>query len=395
MKKILFMVSSMNIGGVEKSLLSLLSIIPKEKYDITLLLLEKKGGFLEHIPEWIKVEEATWFKSVKPIITQSPQQTIRNYYNDREYTKIPAFICSYFISKKLKDRYIYYKQIFRGIPQKMDVYDVAIAYQGPTETIDYYVANKISAKKKISWIHFDVSKHQINQKMYNKLQKSFDKVFVVSEEAKKHLIEKVPKSKKKVEVFQNIISTELISELSKEDIEFDDDFYGTKIVTVGRLSKEKGQDIAIKVLSMLRENGCNARWYCLGDGIDKKEYEILIEKYDLKNDFILLGSKHNPYPYISNSDIYVQTSRHEGFCLTLAEARCLNKPIVTTNFIGAYEQLTDGYDGLIVNFDEEELYEKIKYLIENKNERERLATNLVKNYVDTTSEGMKLINYIG
>ena len=41
------MVSSMNIGGVEKSLLSLLSVIPNDKYNITVLTLEKKGGFLE------------------------------------------------------------------------------------------------------------------------------------------------------------------------------------------------------------------------------------------------------------------------------------------------------------------------------------------------------------
>ena len=54
MKKLLFMVSSMNIGGVEKSLLSLLSTISREKYEITVLLLEKKGGFLNHIPSWIK-----------------------------------------------------------------------------------------------------------------------------------------------------------------------------------------------------------------------------------------------------------------------------------------------------------------------------------------------------
>ena len=88
MKKILFMVSSMNIGGVEKSLLSLLSEIPKNTYDITLLLLEKKGAFLEQIPDWVKVEEASWFKEIKPIIMQSPQQTIKNYIINRKYFKI-------------------------------------------------------------------------------------------------------------------------------------------------------------------------------------------------------------------------------------------------------------------------------------------------------------------
>ncbi|HBI7101188.1 TPA: glycosyltransferase, partial [Clostridium perfringens] len=79
MKKLLFMVSSMNIGGVEKSLLSLLSTISREKYEITVLLLEKKGGFLNHIPSWIKVEEVSWFKEIKSIIMEAPQLTFKNY----------------------------------------------------------------------------------------------------------------------------------------------------------------------------------------------------------------------------------------------------------------------------------------------------------------------------
>ena len=180
MKKILFMVSSMNIGGVEKSLLSLLSVIPKEKYDITILVLEKKGGFLQYIPDWVKVEEATWFKEVKPIIMQPPQQTIKDYYINKRYTKIPSFLWSYFISKQFNNRYLYYKQVFKIVPINTDTYDVAIAFQGPTDTIDYYIANKVKATKKISWVHFDVSKHFINEKLYNRLYKSFDKVFVVS-----------------------------------------------------------------------------------------------------------------------------------------------------------------------------------------------------------------------
>lgn len=68
MKRVLFMVSSMNIGGVEKSLLSLLSVIPKEKYDVTVLMLEKRGGFLKQLPSWVKIEEVTWFENLKPKI---------------------------------------------------------------------------------------------------------------------------------------------------------------------------------------------------------------------------------------------------------------------------------------------------------------------------------------
>ncbi|PEL07053.1 glycosyl transferase [Bacillus sp. AFS017336] len=389
------MLSSMNIGGVEKSFLSLLSVIPKDKYDITLLLLEKKGGFINIIPDWIKVEEATWYTKIKDIILQSPHETLRSYFVNKQYFKMVSFLSRYLISKKLSNRNIYYDHIFKEVPKDFNIYDVAISYQGPTDIIDYYIANKVAAKKKVSWVHFDVSKHLINTKLYKKLHRKFDKIFVVSEEAKKRLIEKFPQDVHKAEVFRNILSPNVINDMSLAEVEFDNSFIGMKILTVGRLSKEKGQDIAIKVLSKLIESGYNVRWYCIGEGEDRIEYESLIHKLGLESHFILLGSKHNPYPYIAKTDLYVQTSRHEGFCLTLAEARCLHKPIITTNFTGAYEQITDNYDGFIVRFDQDELFEKITYLINNPEKSELFVKNLLSENVDTTFEVNKLYQYIG
>lgn len=394
MKRILFMVSSMNIGGVEKSLLSLLSVIPKEQYDITLLLLEKKGGFLDLIPDWVKVEEAIWYKKIKPMIMQPPQQTIKDYYQNKEYKKIPSFIYSYLLSKQLDNRYFYYKQVFKNVPNNLNTYDVAISYQGPTDVIDYYIANKVSAKKKLSWVHFDVSMHSINKRLYEKLYNKFQKIFVVSKEAKKQLIAKIPVVSSKAEVFLNIISEKLITEMSKSSKEFNIEYKGLKIVTVGRLSKEKGQDLAIKVLSKLLKDGYDVRWYCVGDGFDRKEYEKLIDQYNLRKEFILLGSTSNPYPIIDKADIYVQTSRHEGYCLTLAEAKCLHKAIVTTNFIGAYEQVKDGYNGFIVKCNEDDIYKRIKFLIDKPEQRNMLIQNLLKTSFDTTTEVSKLVQYI-
>ncbi|MFE4764108.1 glycosyltransferase [Bacillus mycoides] len=377
MKRVLFMISSMNIGGVEKSLLSLLSVMPKEKYDVTVLMLEKKGGFLKQLPSWIKIEEAVWFKDIKPKIMQSPKKTIKEYYENKRYIKALNFLFSYVASEKLKDRYVFYKEIFKDIPHSKNKYDIAIAYQGPTDIIDYYVVNRVTSKKKISWVHFDVFKHQINTKLYTKLYGELDNICVVSKEAQKHLIEKFPIVKSKTNVFLNIVLPDLINEMAKEKVEFDNGYKGMKIVTVGRLSKEKGQDLAIKVLSMLRKDGYEVRWYCIGEGENREYYETLIRKYNLKKDFVLLGSIQNPYPYVYQSDIYVQTSRHEGYCLTLAEAKCLKKPIVTTNFTGAYEQIKDGHNGFVVEWNEEDLYNKIKYLLDQKIIRKKITTNLL------------------
>ena len=394
MKKMLIMMSSMKIGGVEKSLLSLLSTIPNDKYDITLLLLEKKGGFLEFVPNWVKIEEVNWFKKIKPIIMEPPKNTVLNFITNKEYVKIPRFIYFYYKSKKLEDRHLYYKHILENIPEDSTKYDVAISYQGPTDIIDYYIAEKTTAKKKISWIHFDISKHEINQKLHTRLFYSFDKIFIVSKEAKKKLVEKIPSVEKKCEVFLNIISPDLIAGMAKQSIEFDRSFSGLKIVTIGRLSKEKGQDIAIKVLARLRNNGYNVRWYCIGEGRARKEYEELIRKYKLIDHFFLIGETQNPYPYLEQADIYVQTSRHEGYCLTLAEAKCLCKPIVTTDFTGAHEQIIDEHNGIISSFDEEEFYLKLLNLIENPMKIEKLSKNLLNSGVNTTSEVNKLFSFV-
>lgn len=392
MKRVLFMISSMNIGGVEKSLLSLLSVIPKEKYDVTVLMLEKKGGFLKQLPSWVKIEEVDWFENIKPKIMQPPKKTIKEYFENRRYIKALTFVLSYVVSKKLKDRYVFYKEIFKGIPHNKNKYDIAIAYQGPTDIIDYYIVNRVTSEKKISWVHFDVFQHQINTKLYGKLYDQLDNIFVVSKEAQKHLIEKFPIVKSKTSVFFNIVLPDLINEMAKEKVEFDNGYKGMKIVTVGRLSNEKGQDLAIKVLSMLRKEGYEVRWYCIGEGENRAYYETLICKYNLKKDFVLLGSTQNPYPYVHQSDIYVQTSRHEGYCLTLAEAKCLKKPIVTTNFTGAYEQIKDGYNGFVVECNEESLYNKIKYLLDQQGVRDEVTINLLGEEFDNLEKGNSFLS---
>ena len=393
-KKILFMVSSMNIGGVEKSLLSLLAVIPKEKYEITILTLDKKGGFLEYIPNNVKLIEAEWFKYIKPIIMDSPQNIIKRYIKNYEFLKIPSFIYSYFKSKKTNDRYIYYKHVLKSIPECKEKYDVAIAYAGPTEIIDAYISHKVKAEKKIAWVHFDISKHKINKKLYNNLYERFDKIFAVSNECKKKLDEIIPAVRNKSEVLLNIVSEDLINEMSESNIDFDDNYKGIKIITVGRLSKEKGQDLAIKTLAKLKKDRYDVKWYCIGEGNSRQEFEQLIKEYNLENDFLLLGATSNPYPYIKNADIYVQTSRHEGYCLTLAEAKALNKPIVTTNFIGAYEQIKDNENGIIVSCNEDDLAGAIRKLIDKKEICSKFSNKLRKEKIDTTKEVNKFFKVI-
>lgn len=363
MKKVLFVLSSMNIGGVEKSLLSLLSTMEKDKYDVRVLLLEKKGGFLEMLPEWVKVEEATWFKEIQPIIMQSPYQTIQSFIKKFQWIKGLRFLYGYMMDQKGDNRFKYYEQIMRWIPELSDAYDIAIAYAAPTEIIDIYIAFKVKAKEKISWIHFDVSKFPINHSLYDCIWEKFDKLYVVSEEACRQLIKKFPSKETKCQVVYNVISPDLIREMANEvpQVTFNQHYFN--IVTVGRLSKEKGQDLAIEALNVLKSQGYKVHWYCIGSGSARKQYEALVQKYRLENDFFFIEATVNPYPYMRQADLYVQPSRHDGYCLTLAEALCLEKKVVATKFAGALEQINDGENGYLINYDVQECVVKIKELL--------------------------------
>ncbi|CRK81690.1 glycosyltransferase [Neobacillus massiliamazoniensis] len=392
-KKIIFMLINMNIGGTEKALLNMINEFPKDQYEITIFLLEEYGGFLKFIPEDVKVKYFSGYQSIKDLLNQPQQMMSLQLLKEGKIVKAMIILFLYIITKILKDRTLYFKYILRKYPILDEEYDVAVAYGGPMDFISYFVIKKIKAKRKIQWIHFDVTKIGFNRKFAAKIYRKFQKIFVVSKEGKEKLTNILPSLAERTEIFRNIISPQLIKTQAKEGEGFCDNFMGIKILTVGRLSLEKGQDLAIKAMAKLKQEGFNVRWYCVGEGKFRNKCEELIDEYNLKNDFILLGSTHNPYPYIEQCDIYVQPSRHEGFCITLAEAKCLVKPIVTTNFTGAKEQLNNWNNGLIVGIDENEIYRAIVEIITNNDLRKRFSHNLLIESFDCKQEIKKIMDF--
>ncbi|MGL4973497.1 MAG: glycosyltransferase, partial [Culicoidibacterales bacterium] len=245
-------------------------------------------------------------------------------------------------------------------------YDIAIAYAGPMDLISYYVTHKIKAEKKVQWVHFDVTKIGFDAQYAAKLYQPFDKIYVVSSEGRAKFIDLLPKFANKTEVMHNLISTKKIQQLAQKNQGFTDEFSGVRIVTVGRLSHEKGQDLIMPVVAKLKRDGYNIRWYVIGEGNLRSTCEALIAQYNIETECILLGSQKNPYPYMKQADLYVQTSRHEGYCITLAEAKALQKPIVTTNFTGASEHVTDETIGLICEQTSESLVATIEKTLKNQ-----------------------------
>ncbi|MGG0889750.1 glycosyltransferase involved in cell wall biosynthesis [Cytobacillus horneckiae] len=368
MKKqsILFMIINMNVGGTERALLNMINEIPKDKYEITVLMLEKFGGFLSFIPDWVKVDYIDGYDQFKPLIKKPLHLIAFDYLRKLKFHYFFIYLILFIVSKMTKEKSLFYRYILRNYPKPSEEYDIAIAYAGPMDFISFFIAHKVKAKKKIQWIHFDVTKIGFNTRFAKKVYEYFYQVNVVSEEAKNCLVKLTPSLKNKIFVFPNLISKEMIIRQANISEGFKDNYNGIRILTVGRLSFEKGQDIAIKAAAKLIKDGMNVRWYCIGDGIAIQEYERLIKKLNMKEHFLLLGSDSNPYPFMKQCDLYVQPSRHEGYCMTVAEAKIFNKMIICTNFTGAKEHMDDGKIGKIVPVnDPERLYKGIKEIIES------------------------------
>ncbi|MBD1378854.1 glycosyltransferase [Metabacillus arenae] len=389
-KKIIFMVINMNVGGTEKALLNMIAEIPKEKYEITILMLEEFGGFLSSVPSEVKVEYLKNYQELKGALNSPPHKTALQLFRVGKYVKAFKILFFHILSKVLKDRSIFFKYILNKYPKIDREYDIAVAYAGPMDFISYFVVKKIKAKKRIQWIHFDVTKIGFDKYFASITYKQFDRIFVVSNEGKNKLDKLVPGIKNKTMCFLNIMSQRLIVEMADDGRGFDDDFEGVRILTVGRLSKEKGQVLAISVVAQLRNEGYKVRWYCIGEGNERKEYEKLIKKYNVQNDIILMGANPNPYPFMKQCDIYVQPSQHEGYCITLSEARCFQIPIITTNFTGANEQILNEETGLIVKFDENHLLVALKRLLNDEHLKNKMQSNLKNNEIDTVKEIEKL-----
>lgn len=345
----------MNVGGVEKALLGLLSIIPMDQYEVHVGMIHQRGGFLPLIPKEVITHEIKCYDKCWWLINNPPLRNIKQMLRDWQIINAFIHLLLYIHFKITHSRHLFYDYILRNEPTFDEPFDIAVSFAGPSQMMDYYICKKVKAKEKYGWIHFDVSKFGIDKGMTSRLYKKYKKIFIVSDEGKKVFDQMFPQFKHKTEVFYNIVSPEQIKELASKGETFDDDYQGKRILTVGRISEEKGQAIAIDALRFLIHKGNDFRWYFIGEGKDLEHCKRLTQEYGLSDNVVFLGLKVNPYGYMKDCDIYVQPSRHEGYCITLAEALCFDKPIIATNFTGAKEQLRGRQNGIVTGMSAEDI----------------------------------------
>lgn len=198
----------------------------------------------------------------------------------------------------------------------------------------------------------------------------------VSDILKNKLKQQWPDLGTKMYTIYDIINPNTIRSLAQKEITETFPHTSLSLLTVGRLVKPKGYDLLLQAASILKNRNIQFTWYIIGEGPEKTFIEHEIQINDLKNYVFLLGLKENPFPYMKTCDIYVQTSKFEGFGMTIAEAKILNKPIISTNYPVIYNILQDKVNGLIVDMTGEALANGIQSLSRNQDLKEFLIKNL-------------------
>ena len=378
----------MNLGGTEKALLSFINALADKDIKITLLLLEDGGVLRDEIPSWVDVEILNIFETIKPVIFDPPLALAKIQIKHGQLWNALKTILRYIKVKISKSWYYNYTAALEGYQSNYNA-DVAIAFAGPSDFISYFVLKHIEAPKKYQWIHFDVREVLLNTNFGNKYYSGFNKIFCVSENAKIIFEQVFPQFKDNSTVFRNIVSKQDLVSKAFQGNSFTDDFMGLRIVTLGRLSKEKGQDMIPEVVRRLDKDGFDFRWYVIGDGDLKSVLESQIELLKIGSKMVLLGSQLNPYAYLRDCDLYVQTSLHEGYCLTIHEAKMFDRAVVTTNVASASNLIKNNEDGLIVSISVNGLYAGVKQMLMDRKLRDKCSKALLAE--DTTSEIHKIV----
>ncbi|WP_066067722.1 glycosyltransferase [Neobacillus soli] len=381
-KNLLFVIDSLVAAGAEKSLVTLLSMLDYSEYSVDLMLFGHGELLEELVPKEVKIlEPLRYTKFSEQSLGKSLILSLKRFKFSMFISRLKYSIGirrkKYTNAQKAR---IYWESVSKVIEANPKNYDIAISYAQGVPT--FYVAEKIIAKKKFAWVNVSYELNGIDKEFQKNFYDQFEKIVAVSESAKEILLKTFPYYSEKVKVIYDINNAQFISKMAEIGECYDDQFDGIRILTIGRLARQKGYDIALEACKKLKQNNIKFRWYILGKGPLKEEIVKYIKENDLTEHFVLLGVTANPYPYIKNCDIYVQTSRFEGFGLAIAEARMLNVPVVTTEFDAVYNQMVDGKNGLVVNMNAEEVCNGIVKLINDQQLKEEIV-----DYLQTEKKG--------
>lgn len=373
-KSILFVSHALELGGVERALLSLLDVLDSEKYDIDLFLLRQQGELLQKLPSHVHLlpEICPYTCLAQPFFdTLKKKQfgvamgrTAGKYMSKRFRSAHPSSLES---GVPLEYSHKYTKAFMPQISNK--TYDLAVSFLTP----HYFVAEKVRARKKAAWIHTDYAALSIDTQSELSMWSAYDHIVSISDRCTQSFLEHFPSLEDRIVQIPNLLSPNLIRQEAGENVVPEMNVPGVKLLSVGRFCAAKNFDNVPDICCRLRQQGLNVHWFLIGYGGDEALIRSKIAEAGMRDHISILGKRSNPYPYMAACDLYVQPSRYEGNCVSVHEAQILGKPVVITNYATSASQLEDGADGVIVPMDNAGCAAGIAALLRDPAQMARLA----------------------
>ena len=373
-KKILFCLEALICGGIQTSAVTFLQALDSTLFDVTLCLNRPGGDLLPQIPSWVKVQVLPYGPMEVMELTRGRKAIVRKLLS---HGRIRSALRWILFGMKLRtmteDQLVIATQCrrYRTLHPDPEVYDLAISYSELTQI--QYVADFVKARRKAVWIHTELSHAGSDVRTYLSFFRKMDYIFCVSPSLAESYRRVLPECEDRMREYRHIVNAPMIrAHAEAETIEWPVRAGGLRILSVGRLARQKGFDLIPEIASHLKRKGRDFSWFIIGEGEQRAVIQSLIGQYHVEDRVSLVGQKLNPFPFFKACDIYVQPSRYEGYCLTVAEARVFNRPIVATDFNGAREQLKNGESGIIVPCDVVALSEALDRLLVDVDCRNKL-----------------------
>lgn len=375
--KILFRHRSMEMGGVEKVLLSLLNNLNPEKFEMTVLLNLNQGELRNEFPKHIR----------KVYLTDGKE----DFSSNKILQKIQLLKRKRKLEKLTKNPEVIDREILK------DSYDVEI---GMTYNDFDPVLNSSNKKsKKIGWFHSEIQLPKLQPLVPGILKNfpQFDHMVYCSQRTKDLMHEHHPDLQYSPEsVIINAIPIDEIKRKAEEKI---DDFPKADVpifISIGRLHSRKGYHKLIDAHTKLLKEGFHHKILILGDGEEKENLKKQIAENNVQESFILAGNRMNPYPYIKKADFFILPSESEAWPLVLAEALILQKPTIATDTGDVSTMLQDGKTGVLIHYDTEEMYLAIKKFLTDSEMISKFSDNLkgIENQFDNDLIFSKIENLI-
>lgn len=380
-KKILFIIGILDSGGVSKSLLSLLNVIDKKKYDISLLVMNDNGNFQNQIPTNVHIISDARLTA----LLSGPAGIISLLKTGHLILALGLLIkCVLSVFSKGYAGLFLSKLMPCVIHQK---YDLIVDYNGQQDL--YYMIDKLKGEKKISFFHNDYRKWRYYEKIDRKYYEKVDGIYTISNVCVEALKEVFPEHAHKVRLMGNITSPLLIKKLAQETVPIKRN-HQYIFVSLGYICKRKGSEIAMEVARLLKDAQIDFEWWFVGKVLDDMDYQGFVKQYHLEENIKFLGVQSNPYPYLKEADIYVHLSKFEGKSIALDEVKILCKPVVVTNFSTVHDQFEDGVNASICEMNAISAYKKLIELIEHHEIAKRYSDYLAENVVDNSNEVKKI-----